>query len=142
MHLKNQKQKTRNQKLTEHLRLRSRTAKAQGDLKFFQVFNGAIDRLVAADVFGKCFHESFGMLGREDDTGLHFAFRGPRHHVYKVDDEFGVGVCDDGKIGIGAFCYLFGYFDIDLILGLWLIAHEYVFYPLAEDTAKDMQNSP
>jgi hypothetical protein len=62
--------------------------------------------------------QAFGMLGGEDYPGFHLGLGYVGHHPDKVQDELGLRMRNDGQIGIGAFGYIFGQFDIDLILTL------------------------
>lgn len=63
------------------------------------------------------------MLGCKDDAAFDLAFGGAGHHVHKVNHKFGVGMGNNGQVGIGAFGYFFRDFYVDLALGLLVLLH-------------------
>ena len=76
-------------------------------LDLFQVLDDAAGLFEFLDVLPEGVHQSFGVLGCQDDPGFYPAFWCARHNIDEIQDEFGVAVGNDREVGILSICDLF-----------------------------------
>ena len=62
---------------------------------------------VLLDVFAQGLDEAFGVLRGQNDAAFYFCFGYIGHHSDEIDNEFRVGVRNDGEVGVDAFGYVF-----------------------------------
>jgi hypothetical protein len=105
-------------------RLRRGTAEIHGKGDLLQLLDLAVGRFEALDVLGEGFHEPLGMLGSEDDPGFDLALGGAGHHVHEIDHELGMGMGDDGQVGIGSLGHFFRDLDVQLVVWGVLLLHK------------------
>jgi hypothetical protein len=104
--------------------LRCRPAKYKWYFGLLNILYSAVYSFKFFDVFNHCFHKTLGMEGGKYYSAFYFAFGCSGHYVYKVDNKLGVAMCNNGQVGIFAFGYLLGYFNIQLVGLFRLICHK------------------
>ena len=69
--------------------------------------------LKTTHIVAQCFEKFLGMLGRQNNTALHFGLRSPGHHADKVDHKLRNRVVDNSQIGINSLGGFFIQLNID-----------------------------
>ena len=104
----------------------------------------SVHRFVLFEVVLKGAQQSFGVLGSQYHTGFHTGFGHSGHHPHKVDDKFGVGMCDDRQIGINAVGDFLAQFNVEVI-GLvgrifivGLIGYDFLCFRMEKDSGRSL----
>jgi hypothetical protein len=97
------------------------SAKIHGYFHLFKVLNYAVRLFEPRYIFHEGLHKPLGVLRGHYQPAFHLAFGRAGHYVYKIEYKLGMAMGNYGKVGILAFSYFFGYFNIQL--PLILVAH-------------------